>query len=255
MTTQLRKPGEFCWINMLTPQPEAAREFFGELLRWEYAEMPGMGHVVKVGGRPIGGLFDLASPQTPPGTPPLIGVMVKVESADATCEKAVALGGRAKPAFDIAEQGRMAECFDPNGAEFDLWQPRKGPGTDVDRSLHGAPSWFETITSDTARATKFYCDLFGWTPEESSNLGFTYTSFKLDGDFVAGMMPFLPKMGDVRPHWGVYFTVEDVDETARLAGELGAEVFIPPQDIPEVGRFCGISSPQGVMFYAIRYGG
>lgn len=28
---------------------------------------------------------------------------------------------------------------------------------------------------------------------------------------------------------------------------------IPPQGIPGVGRFCGISSPQGVMFYAIRY--
>src|SRR5262245_63014458 len=37
-----------------------------------------------------------SGPQTPPGTPPGIGVMVKVASADETCERAVALGGRSK---------------------------------------------------------------------------------------------------------------------------------------------------------------
>lgn len=248
-----RKPGEFCWINMLTPEPDAAREFFGKLLRWEYDEMPGMGHLIKVGGRPVGGLFDLASPQTPPGTPPVIGAMVKVESADATAEKVVALGGKAMPPFDISEQGRMAVCFDPNGAEFDIWEPKKSQGTDVDSGLHGAPSWFETITSDTARGAQFYSDLFGWTREENAMPEFTYTSFKIEGEYVAGMMPMLPVMGQIPSHWGVYFTVEDADETARLAAELGGTQCIPPQDIPGVGRFCGISSPQGVMFYVIRY--
>ena len=84
MTTGIRPMGDFCWINMLTPQPADARAFFGRLLDWTYVEMPGMGHRVQVGGRDIGGLFDLDGPNTPPGTPPLIGVMVKVASADAT---------------------------------------------------------------------------------------------------------------------------------------------------------------------------
>ena len=38
--------------------------------------------------------------------------------------------------------------LDPNGAEFDVWEPRKHLGTDVDSRLHGAPSWFETMTTD-----------------------------------------------------------------------------------------------------------
>ena len=58
--------------------------------------------------------------------------MVKVESADATADKVNALGGKAMPPFDIMQNGRMAVCFDPNGAQFDLWQPKKEPGTDVD---------------------------------------------------------------------------------------------------------------------------
>ena len=45
--------------------------------------------------------------------------MVKVESADIVCKKVTSLGGKAKPAFDIMGQGRMAVCTDPNGAEFE----------------------------------------------------------------------------------------------------------------------------------------
>ena len=60
-------------------------------------------------------------------------------------------------------------------------------------------------------------------------------------------------MGDVPPHWGTYFTVNDADEAVREAVELGATICVPVQDIPGVGRFCGIMSPQGVPFYVIKY--
>ena len=147
----------------------------------------------------------------------------------------------------------MAVCSDPNGADFDVWEPKNMPGTDVDPMLHGAPSWFETLTTDAGRATQFYADLFGWKPEAKPMPGFDYTTFALDGPPFAGLMPILPEMGNIPPHWGVYFTVDDADEAARVATDLGAEVFIPVQDIPGVGRFCGIISPQGVRFYAIQY--
>jgi predicted enzyme related to lactoylglutathione lyase len=253
MPTGARKTGEFCWINILTPQSEEARAFFGKLLGWTYFEIPGMGHMAQVGGTDIGGLFDLEGPGTPPGTPAGIGVMVKVDSADAIGEKAVALGGTAKPAFDIMDKGRMAEIFDPNGAEVDVWEPKESPGTEVDSSLHGAPSWFETMTTDVARATAFYSGLFGWTPEVRAMPGMDYTLFKLGSELVAGMMQIRPDIGAMPAHWGVNFTVDDADEAARLALELGGEVHAPLHDIPDVGRFCGITSPQGVRFYVIHY--
>jgi uncharacterized protein len=253
MTTGTRGAGDFCWINMLTPRPAEAREFFGALLGWTYAEIPGMGHSVQVGGRGVGGLFDLEGPNTPPGTPPLIGVMVKVDNANATTARVTSLGGQAKPAFDIMDSGRMAVCFDPNGAEFDVWEPRRSQGTDADSSHHGAPSWFEVITTDVDRAATFYAKLFGWTPEAMPIPGMTYTTYKLGEASVAGMMPITPAMGSVRPHWGTYFTVTNVDETARQAVSLGAKICVPLRDVPGVGRFCGITSPQGVTFYAITY--
>lgn len=253
MATGLRKPGEFCWINVMTPEPDKAMTFFGGLLGWTFGEIPGLGHSIKVGGSDIGGLFDVVSPQTPDGMPPVIGVMLKVESVDATAARVAGLGGRAMPAFDIGDQGRMAVCFAPDGAQFDVWESWKGAGTTVDSSRHGAPTWFETLTTDVDGASAFYTALFGWTAEPMPTEGFTYTTFRLEAELVAGMMAITPAMGNFPPHWGTYFAVADVDETVRTAGALGAAVVIPPQAISGVGRFAGLVSPHGVMFYVITY--
>lgn len=248
-----RKPGEFCWFNLMTPAPAQARDFFAQLFGWTYLELSGVGHVVQVAGHPVGGLFDLATSPAPPGTPPHIGVLVHVEDVDAMAARVHALGGDGRPPFDVMQQGRMAVCVDPTGAHFDLWQPKLGAPTDVDSSLHGAPSWFEEISTDIVRATAFYTALFGWTADAMAMPEFTYTVFKQGGEFVAGLMPVLPDMGNPPSHWAVYFTVRDCDAAARAAAALGATLCVPPRDIPNVGRFCGIVSPQGVVFYAITY--
>jgi len=253
MASSTRSAGEFCWINMLTPQPDRAREFFAQVLEWTFAPIPGIGHRVIVGGRDVGGLFDLDGPGTPPGTLPQIGVMVKVERADATVERVATLGGQAKPAFDIMDQGRMAVCFDPTGAEFDVWEPKRMQGTDVDSSLPGAPSWFELLTADPDRASAFYQALFGWTAEPTPSPGPDYTVFQRRNVPVAGMLRITPEMGEVPPHWSTYFTVSDADEAVRKAVELGAQVCIALKHAAGVGRFCGLISPQGVGFRVIAY--
>ena len=250
---RIRKPGEFCWINVMTPETGKAREFFGSLLGWTFTEMPGMGHGIKVGESNVGGLFDVVSPQTPNGMQPLIGVMVKVESADATAAKVKALGGTAMPAFDIGGAGRMAVCHDPVGGAFDIWESRSMQGTDVDMSVHGAPSWFETLTLDAEKATSFYSALFDWTSDVKPMRGHEYTTFQLAGNPVAGLMRITPETGATKSHWGTYVSVADVDATARDAAALGATPCVPPRDIDGIGRFCGVISPQGVTFYAITY--
>ena len=253
MTTNVRQAGDFCWINILTPEPEAAKKFFAGLLGWTYGDLGGMGDSIKVDGNDIGGLFDLNGPQTPPGTRPTLGIMVKVDSADATAAKAKSLGGQAKDAFDLAENGRMAELRDPNGAAIDVWQPKKEQATIADPQHHGAPSWYETYTPDVEAGKKFYSELFGWTAQTMPMPGMDYTVFNLGEKMVAGMMEPMPDMAGMPPQWVTYFTVDDADETANKAAELGGTVMVPPTDIPNIGRFCGVVSPQGVSFFAIKY--
>ena len=253
MTTRVKAPGEFCWINILTPQPDAARAFFADILGWTYGEIPGMGHFIKVGDCDAGGIFPNVGRDGKSEMHPMIGVMVKVASADAAAAKFRELGGAAEDPFDVGESGRMAVCHDPNGAQIDVWQPKRGGVTEVDSSLPGAPSWFETLTTDTDRAAKFYHGVFGWTAETSQMGDLRYTVFNLGSTPMAGMCALEPEKGAGTPRWDVYFTVTDPDATLTRAKELGAKVDVPARDIPGVGRLAGLTSPQGVFFYVMRY--
>ena len=255
MTIGTRKDGDFCWINMLTPEPERARAFFGTVLGWTYDDIPGMGHLVQVDGRNIGGLFDLAGPNTPPGTPPHIGIMVKVASADETAERVKALGGQSPAVFDVMTSGRMAVCIDPTGVRFDLWQPLERAGTDADSLHHDTPSWFEARTNDVARATVFYSELFGWSSDTMDMPTGKYTVFRLGDESIAGMVGLSPEMGATAAEWAVHFTVRDADAAVRDAASAGGTIRMPVYDIPGVGRGAGIASPQGVTFHVIEYRG
>lgn len=119
---------------------------------------------------------------------------------------------------------------------------------------HGAFSWCELMTTDVEAAKGFYTKLFGWDIEAMKMPGMTYTVVKTGGKGIGGIMampPDAPK--GMPPMWGSYVTVNDVDATARIAEKLGAKLLVPPQDIPDVGRFCVIQDPQGAVISAITY--
>jgi uncharacterized protein len=61
-----------------------------------------------------------------------------------------------------------------------------------------------------------------------------------------------PEMGNIPPHWLVYFAVDDADGKASKAKELGATIISPPADIPDTGRFAIIQDPQGAVFGIIK---
>lgn len=257
MPKHVRQPGEFCWVNMLTPDPPKARAFFSDLLGWTYDEMPhNMGHIIVAGGQKIGGLFDTApSPNNPSGSSPQIGVMVRAMSTDDVSKRVAELGGTvSKGPFDVMENGRMSCCVDPTGGRFDPWQPKNQPLDEVDSMAPGAASWHELITDDVSKAVAFYTALYGWTAEAKPMPGgFEYTLLKLGDAQVAGVMPILPHMQGVKPHWAVYFTVTDVWAAEKKAGELGGKVLMPVMEVEGVGNMCGVESPQGVKFYVIQY--
>jgi len=61
-------------------------------------------------------------------------------------------------------------------------------------------------------------------------------------------MPISEEMGDVPRDWGVYFAVADCDATCEKATSSGAQIYMPPQDIPDIGRFAVLADPQGAVF-------
>ncbi len=237
MAKGLRSVGDSCWIDILTPAPAGAMGFFERVLGWSYSEMPGLGHGIQVDGRNIGGLFDIDRPDVPPGMLPAIGSMVKVADPDATAGRLSAPGGVANAPFANADRGRMAVGTDPMGPSSTSGSGRGWPGP----------------TTTPLPAAAYDSDLFGWTSEVKPAGGSDSTVFRNGGPDIAGMMSAtMPGAGVVPPRQGTYFTAGNVEEAARAAAGLGATLFVPPRNIPGVGRFCGIVSPQGVRFSANR---
>ena len=109
---------------------------------------------------------------------------------------------------------------------------------------HGKVCWHECNTKDSGAATKFYCELFGWTTSECDMGGQMYTMLHRDGEPFGGVMQMTAEWGDAPPHWMTYVAVDDVDASAKKAEELGGKICVPPTDIP-VGRFSVITDPTG----------
>ena len=118
---------------------------------------------------------------------------------------------------------------------------------------HGALSWNEWMTTDVAAARPFYGALLGWETEDYPVEGMNYVMVKVGGEAVGGMMALPPECAGMPPAWGVYVTVDDVDATARQVETLGGKLLRPPEDIPDVGRFCVLQDPQGATLCAMQY--
>lgn len=118
---------------------------------------------------------------------------------------------------------------------------------------HGAFSWCELMTTDVEAAKSFYGTLFGWELTDKNMTGVPYTVATVEGSGIGGIMALQPGMEGIPPHWGSYITVDDVDATAKQAEELGAQICLPPTDIPTVGRFCMLQDPQGAHIAIISY--
>ena len=52
----------------------------------------------------------------------------------------------------------------------------------------------------------------------------------------------------VPPHWDLYVAVNDAEECARRAAELGAPTYVPPMSMANIGRFAVLADPQGAAF-------
>lgn len=118
---------------------------------------------------------------------------------------------------------------------------------------HGSFCWFELMTTDVNGAKDFYKKLFGWETKDQPMDKFTYTVVSANGDEVAGIMTMPEDSKDMPPTWGLYITVDNMDETINQAKELGGTILVEPRDIPEVGKFAVIQDPQGAWFAPIEY--
>jgi predicted enzyme related to lactoylglutathione lyase len=116
-------------------------------------------------------------------------------------------------------------------------------------SEHGLPCWYELATADPAAVQPFYAALLGWQFADSGMAGMTYIIASAQESMVAGLFKAEPEQPT---GWSFYITVDNADATAAQAAALGAQVIVPPSDIPDTGRFAVMVDPQGASFAILQ---
>jgi predicted enzyme related to lactoylglutathione lyase len=241
--------GRFVWYELMTPDKDAARVFYGALFGWDW-HIEDMGEhglypMARTGEHWHGGLI---TPQG--GMPPCWIAYVAVDDVDAACALAPELGGAVlEPGADIPGVGRFAVLQDPGGAVI---LPFTGANPPAAETPHPAPAgffcWNELLTPDPALNVDFYTEIFGYDVQDSEMPGMGAYWVLTRGDRMeAGMMPMPPEAG-APPHWLPYIAVDDLDASAARVAELGGAVHLAPTDIPGMGRFAVVADPQGAVF-------
>jgi predicted enzyme related to lactoylglutathione lyase len=117
-------PGSFAWNELVTPDVEAAKRFYGELFGWNFETqaMPQFEYttIKTEAGRANGGMVPMAGPQWQ-GIPPHWMTYFAVEKVDDSLARVERSGGTIQvPATDIPGVGRFGVVADPQGATFTL---------------------------------------------------------------------------------------------------------------------------------------
>lgn len=252
--------GTFSWPELGTSDTRGAKQFYTSLFGWQFNDSDmgpnGVYTIFTLNGRDVAALYALMPDMVKQGVPPFWGSYVTVENVDRSAEKAKSLGGRViTPPMDVMDHGRMVVLEDPQGATFTLWQPKDHIGVGV---LYepGSLAWTQLNARDPAAAKKFYPALLGWKIQDeempAAMGGGMYTTWlKSDGQ-AGGMMP-MPKEAPAPSNWLPYFAVANVDAAATKAGSLGAKSYVPPTDIPGIGRFAVLADPQGATFAIAKF--
>ena len=112
----------------------------------------------------------------------------------------------------------------------------------------GSFCWIELGTTDQNAAKKFYTSLLGWAATDSPmGPNEVYTMFEREGRNAAACYTLRPDMIEhgVPPHWMLYVSVVNADETAAKARSAGGTIVAPPFDVMDFGRMAVFQDPTG----------
>ena len=116
------------------------------------------------------------------------------------------------------------------------------------KNLKNGFVFHELMTTDVEGAKNFYQKITGLTVTPGP-----YPMLMDNKQPVAGLVG--PNAdgsewpsGGPESHWIAYFSVNDVDSTARKAKQIGGKVLLPPTEVPGFGRAAVLRDPQGAAF-------
>jgi uncharacterized protein len=221
---------------------ETLVSFYAELLGWTVTSAADGYALIdtRAGGGINGGIG-----RSRDGTP-WVSFYVAVDDPQAVLDRADSLGGSTvMPVTEIPGMLTFAMFADPDGSLVGLVKaggaaapgPSAGEGVPVD--------WFEVLGSDAARTQRFYCELFGWTVDESRFPGYRPVDTHAGKAAIGGALGG----GDGGSIWAtVYANVPDVEATLTRAEQLGGSRVYGPNQVDDHTLTGALRDPAGNVF-------
>lgn len=111
----------------------------------------------------------------------------------------------------------------------------------------GSVLWTDLTVQNAKEIKDFYSKVIGWKSAPVS-MG-EYNDYNMNspttGRTTAGICHTRGVNSNLPPVWLVYFTVEDVDESAKKCVENGGKIIFGPKNMGNQARYCVIEDPAG----------
>ncbi|MBC8163742.1 MAG: VOC family protein [Roseiflexaceae bacterium] len=239
------------WIDLMSPDAEAARTFYHAVFGWDY-DIGGPEYggytTARLGGHATAGLVGNQPDALP--MPAAWGLYFASDDNDADVARAEGLGAKVIfPNAGVGEFGSMAVLEDPTGAAFSFWQAGNHVGWQVSEDP-GSVAWFELYSPDAKKARDFYMALLGATAEPMPG-GLEYYILKHGDEMIAAVMQIDPSWGAFHPQWVTYFSVADADKAVATVIEHGGKAMSAIEDSP-FGRMAALMAPDGAFFKIVE---
>jgi predicted enzyme related to lactoylglutathione lyase len=249
--THAKSAGTPTWVDLVSPDPEASRNFYQAVFGWEYdiggPEFGGYA-TARIGNRSTAGIGG----QMPgaPATPAVWQLYFASVDLKADVARAQQLGAKeVYPSMEVGEFGGMASLADPTGAEFNFWKAGSHVGFQV-TDEPGAVTWHELYSPDAKKVRDFYTAMLGMSADPMPG-GLEYYVLKRGEEMQAGIMQIDPAWGNLPPFWVTYFAVANADAAAATIQKHGGAIQGNIDDSP-FGRLASAVDPHGAQFKILQ---
>ena len=228
------------WVDCELADLDAGAAFYGGLFGWSFESVAPDYRIATVDGQDVAALGA--------GERARWNTYIAADDTDAAAAQVRTAGGQVtREPVDAGPGGQWAECVDPGGAVFRLWQARRRLGAQL-VNAPGAWNFSNLQVPDPAAALPFYAAVFGWVGGQVPGAGLmvrvpgygAHLAATSDpdiyqrqanapegfADVIAGFEP-----AGVEPHWHVILSVADRDASAETVQKLGGTVVSTAQNM------------------------